>query len=433
MTEESYKKKYENLKEKYETLQTEFKSINNELYYIKVSRSYKLTLIIRKLFKPLRKIKIALTEINSNFTKIKRYTKDTEKIAIIPCSFEFDEYVNQRPINYAKYLADRGYKVLYVVWQWNENTKVQNAFKEVYKNIMQIPLYSFIKVPIEFENIRKKIFYINFPNQMFTEMSYNLRANGFIIHYDIMDEWEEFKKVGQADWFKKNVEEKFILESDCVTAVSPYLIEKYNHLRKDIKLIPNGFYEKVTGTNNKNISLKNIENNIINIGYFGHLTDSWFDWNLIFEIAKANKNYRIHIIGYGMPEKIQKELENLNNIVYYGKIPTTMLYQHVKNWNIGIIPFKESNLAKAVDPIKIYEYLYMGLPVIVSGIEHLESYPMTNIVKNADEFKKTVEEVIAKSREINIDEFLENSTWEARFKKFTDEYELEGMNELYEK
>ena len=36
-------------------------------------------------------------------------------------------------------------------------------------------------------------------------------------------------------------------------------------------------------------------------------------------------------------------------------------------------------------------------------------------------------------KEENIDQFLEDATWEARFTKFLDEYKKEGLNEFYEK
>lgn len=428
-----YKKEYMELKTKYDILEKEFRIINNQLYYIKCSRLYKITEIIRKVIRPARNELSKISNVSVKLFKLKKFLKNTEKLVIIPSSFEFDEFVNQRPINYAKFLAKEGYKVLFVVWQWDKHTVVHNSFKTVAKNIFQIPLYNFLKKEVEYTDIKDKTFLITFPHELFSVLLSEYRLNGFRIHYDNMDEWEEFQKVGQADWYKKEYEEKIILESDLVSAVSPFLIEKFSYLREDILLSPNGYYTHVTGEQNKNIARKVIEDNKINIGYFGHLTDSWFDWDLVFETAEKNKNFVFHLIGYGASDKVLERIDKTENIKFYGKIPTHQLCEYVKDWNFGIIPFKESNLAKAVDPIKIYEYLYMGLSVLVSGIEHLKSYPKTFVVKSSDELITKINDLVKNNKDIDIKEFLEESRWEARFKVFLKKYDRKTVKSLYEK
>lgn len=433
MSKTDYKKEYMELKTKYDFLEKEFRIINNQLYYIKCSRLYKITEIIRKVIRPLRNILRKATYISIKLFKLKKFLKNTERLVIIPSSFEFDEFVNQRPINYAKFLAKEGYKVLFVVWQWDKQTIVNNSFKTVAENIFQIPLYDFLKKEVEYVNIKDKTFFITFPHELFSVLLSEYRQNGFRIHYDNMDEWEEFQKVGQADWYKKEFEEKIILESDVVSAVSPFLIEKFSYLRKDILLSPNGYYNYITGEQNKNIARKSIEDNKINIGYFGHLTDSWFDWDLVFEAAEKDERLIFHLIGYGASNKILQKIEKTENIKFYGKIQTNQLYKYVKDWNFGIIPFKKSNLAKAVDPIKIYEYLYMGLSVLVTGIEHLKSYPKTYVVKNSDELITKINELLKNNKNIDINKFLEDSRWESRFKVFLKKYDRKTLKNLYEK
>lgn len=58
-----------------------------------------------------------------------KWAETANKVAIIPCSFEFDELVNQRPINAAKYFASKGYKVLFIAWQWKKIKNFINLIK----------------------------------------------------------------------------------------------------------------------------------------------------------------------------------------------------------------------------------------------------------------------------------------------------------------
>ena len=73
----------------------------------------------------------------------------------------------------------------------------------------------------------------------------------------------------------------------------------------------------------------------------------------------------------GMDQKI----ESLPNLVHLGKVEHSQLPAYAKHWDVAMIPFKPSRLSEAVDPIKIYEYIALGLPTVVTGMPHLASYP----------------------------------------------------------
>ena len=60
------------------------------------------------------------------------------------------------------------------------------------------------------------------------------------------------------------------------------------------------------------------------------------------------------------------------NVELLGKQPQADLAAFAANWDVALIPFKPDRLAAGADPIKTYEYLAMGLPVVVTGV-----YPPT--------------------------------------------------------
>ena len=41
------------------------------------------------------------------------------------------------------------------------------------------------------------------------------------------------------------------------------------------------------------------------VGYFGHLTASWFDWDSLIEIAKSRPKYHFEIIGHSAPDDLE--------------------------------------------------------------------------------------------------------------------------------
>lgn len=372
------------------------------------------------------------------------YKEDKIKgIVIIPSAFEFDELYNQRTINLAKYLAEEGYAVIYVAWQWDKEEKLEKNYQTFLNNIHQVPLFDFLETEFSvINNIDNKKFIITFPAKEFKDLIAKFRENAFQIVYDIMDEWEEFHLQGESPWYKKEVEEAIILNSDAIFAVSEPLKLKFNYLRNDIKVVGNGYAVEVSI--NRDISLKKpASDNKIHIGYFGHLTAAWFNWELIFELAKED-NIFIHLIGYGADNKTLEKINKYNNIKYYGKIHPGKLHEIVNKWHIGIIPFKHSKLSEAVDPIKVYEYLYFGLPTVSSGIPHLNTYPL---VKNSETVNQFYAEITKLYQDIindaidnsTVNEFLLNSTWDSRFKSIMKDIEennsfqllFKGENEVY--
>ena len=341
--------------------------------------------------------------------------KKFDKIAVIPCGFEFDEIVNQRPINAAKHYSSRGFLVLYIAWQWSPDDVLSKGCGEVFPNVIQVPLYEFLSSyqSLSLENTLGH-YVITMPARQFVNMTDAWRSKGGILIYDIMDEWEEFSRVGQAPWYEKTTEDQLVLAADFVFAVSPALSRKFSHIRTDISIIGNGYSPSVLGTESKGVAGAVVGNSVV-IGYFGHLTDAWFDWDLLFFVAAQAPYYEFEIIGYGEPDWVRRKINKFTNIKLLGKIHSADLHSYVCRWSVGIIPFVNSKLASAVDPIKIYEYLFFGLPSVVTGIDHLRTYPKTYLAEKSNMLDKISNAISDNSSEGTLEEFLKETTWECRF------------------
>lgn len=246
-----------------------------------------------------------------------------------------------------------------------------------------------------------------------------------------MDEWECFANVGQAPWFSLDLETKLVLESDFVTAVSPPLQHKFQSLRSDIVVVGNGYSTATIDKDAKFIAKRDFSAPKI-VGYFGHLTDGWFDWPLLFQAAEQLPDVVFEIIGYGEPEWVQHKARTFANIKMLGKILPSSLHEKAQHWHIGLIPFKKGDLAMAVDPIKIYEYFYFGLPVLVTGIEHLALYPCTQVSTTVEDFVVAIQSTTVESfDQEKVDSFLTQTTWTAQFGKIQTLMEKPCLADLY--
>jgi glycosyltransferase involved in cell wall biosynthesis len=163
--------------------------------------------------------------------------------------------------------------------------------------------------------------------------------------------------------------------------------------------------------------MKSVERGTLTIGYFGHLTESWFDWDLVLKTASKKRDWFFHIIGYGEPSGLKFP----ENVKFWGKVDHQDLPTYTSCWDIAIIPFREGKLTQAVDPIKLYEYLFLGLPVVATNMPHLQGIPGV-FPCNRDQFEQTL--VLAKETPFNrseVERFVENNTWRKRVDRLLEE------------
>ncbi|MCI4453609.1 MAG: polysaccharide pyruvyl transferase family protein [Thermodesulfobacterium sp.] len=370
-------------------------------------------------------IKAKEKEKDEKIEKTLQFIENSENILIMLSAIPFNTIYNQRPLNLSKQFSKLGYKVLFVTWQWSPDEIIPASYEEVYPNILQIPMYDFFSFyQVLYFNSKEKVFYVTFPVESFIPAIREMRKKGFKIVYDIMDDWDGFAEVGQAPWYKKEAEERIILEADFVIAILRSLAEKFAYLRKDIFILPNAYDEEVLGVDAKFIAGTNANDELITIGYYGWLSEGRFDWDFVFKVAKVyERKIKIQLIGYALSDEIRNKLMEFKNIEYIGKVSPRELKQYVSCWHIGIIPFKERKIAKGADPLKLYEYIYFGLPTFIKGIDkELANRPLVFYVDSVEQFESILEKFDSKekikdfqqaNREF-VENFLIRNNWKAR-------------------
>lgn len=179
------------------------------------------------------------------------------------------------------------------------------------------------------------------------------------------------------------------------------------------------------------------DNNITHFVYFGVLKD-YYDVDGICNFASyieqnCIKNAIIHVIGFGeLESKISVAAKNCNSLIFYGRKSRRDFGAIISNLSgriFGCIPLAISNGSGQMTPIKAFEYMSFGLPIIstssclkgyahdyVNGLVYdnvdLESF--TNICLQA--LGLTWGEYEFMKRNV-IDEYA-NHTWKSRMMVF---------------
>ena len=193
----------------------------------------------------------------------------------------------------------------------------------------------------------------------------SLRAAGFRIVYDLIDDWSAPSLGG--DWYRPDVAEWFASTADARVASAPDLVaalEPYGPAR----LVPNAvnaaLFEGDPGP--APADLPTGDGPLL--GYHGSLHGDWFDWNALRAVAERHGDARLVVIGDPPPA-----LPPLpGNVHLLGLKPQPELPGYLARFDAGLVPFVVSDVTHAVSPLKVYEYLAAGVPVAAPPLRALE-------------------------------------------------------------
>jgi polysaccharide pyruvyl transferase CsaB len=272
------------------------------------------------------------------------------------------ESEGQRPTNLALEFAKVGIPVVFCNWRWDKTPwTVQDRIAD---GILQFPMDLAVDGPSElFRRSFGKpgVVIFEFPHPDLFHVAATAHASGWVTIYDVIDDWDGFHDVRQAAWYEQGFEQHLLVTSDLVLGVNDTIVRRIRGLgRANVDLVPNGLPSGIGRVRLPRV----LPQGELTVGYFGHLTSSWFDWDLVLGAAKARPEWVWHIIGYGA----DREVTNLPpNMILMGKVKQEDLASYAANWDVGVIPFKKGRLASGADAIKLYEYMAMGLPVVAVG------------------------------------------------------------------
>lgn len=268
---------------------------------------------------------------------------------VYPPTIDFDWLV-QRPQQLMKAFAALGIKVFYM----NPGTRSvhEPGMTEILPNLF---VFNGID-PLPYIT-GSTVFFFSCPAHITMAPCYH---PDFIV-FDYLDETvEEF-----AVWAEFKV--PALTGADLVTASSASLVEDSLQYTPNTLLVPNGCdYEHFAPAARRNLpvpeDMQQIKPPII--GYFGAVA-SWLDFELLERIADRFNECNLVMIGplYNVSRVPKRE-----NIHWLGIKPYACLPNYAQLFDAAIIPFRITEMTRSVNPVKMWEYLAAGLPVVTTAL-----------------------------------------------------------------
>ncbi|MDV2482142.1 glycosyltransferase family 4 protein [Methanoculleus sp. Wushi-C6] len=203
-------------------------------------------------------------------------------------------------------------------------------------------------------------------------------------------------------WLGKAIQERIIQASKRVTVTTESLCQTYKVPREKRELLPNGVdVELFSPRPCEHIKEKyDLEDTFV-VGHVGVLRE-WLDLEPLFiairELA-SEINVKLLIVGggagYDRTVEMARDLGVLNHTVFTGTVPYSHVPEYISCMDVGVIPFKQDNVSNNSLPLKLFEYMACGVPVISTRVNTIqETFGHTvRIVSSANEYAEEILEL----------------------------------------
>jgi glycosyltransferase involved in cell wall biosynthesis len=160
---------------------------------------------------------------------------------------------------------------------------------------------------------------------------------------------------------------KLLRRADLVTAVSPDLVADAKRDNPRAVLLPNGadvdHFTRPADAPPLLARRGPVGGPVI--GYTGAV--SWrVDIDLLDEVARARPDWTVVLVG-----DVSVTVPSRPNLVVVGPQPYDELPGWVQSFDVGLIPYTDAAFYRASFPLKVFEYLASGVPVVSSPLPAL--------------------------------------------------------------
>ncbi len=269
-----------------------------------------------------------------------------------------------------------------------------------------------LRIVSYFLKIRKPL--LLFTTPVYANMLDRINHKYSVYYYS--DQYTAYREfTASTRLFIESLDKKLYKNADLILCASQKIFDNVSK-KTDKKVIyfPHQvdfqFFYKTAETE-KPSELKNISSPVI--GYYGTLTDS-NDWELIKYCSEKRPGYNFVFIG--RKDIAETGLENSANVFFLGKKPFAEIPSYGHAFDVGIMFWIVREWIMNCSPLKLKEYLSLGIPVVSTYIEEVERHykDIVYITKTKEDFLNFIDKALTENNSERIQKGINkvrNDSW----------------------
>jgi glycosyltransferase involved in cell wall biosynthesis len=161
------------------------------------------------------------------------------------------------------------------------------------------------------------------------------------------------------------------------------------------------------------------------IGFFGGLDDYIIDFDLLEQLAATHPGFQLVLIGDATCS--MRRFDRYPNVHHLGYRPYSSIPAYGSGFDVALMPWLDNEWIRHSNPIKLKEYLALGLPVVSTDFPEVHRYGhLIRIATSDSEFVDAVERTVHDGGPADPAErraTVEPITWEAAARRLMVETE----------
>ncbi len=158
------------------------------------------------------------------------------------------------------------------------------------------------------------------------------------------------------------------------------------------------------------------------VGFFGSLDDYLVDFDLLERVAAELLDVSLVLIGDASCS--MERFEKYPNVHWLGFRPYQQIPAYGSAFDVALMPWLDNEWIKYCNPIKLKEYLALGLPVVSTAFAEVEHYrDRVRVATDPAEFIQMVQRTLIDGGLLTPDErraSVRSASWEARAQQLMD-------------
>jgi glycosyltransferase involved in cell wall biosynthesis len=141
------------------------------------------------------------------------------------------------------------------------------------------------------------------------------------------------------------------------------------------------------------------------VGYVGNVASYKTDIELLAAVGRTRPEWSFALvgpIGSGDPGTRLGELRSLGNVHLLGPKPYKDIPSYIHGFDVCLIPFQRSRVTDSSLPLKTFEYLAAGKPVVATPLPALRAEPLDEVLdyaETAEQFVQAIESCLAEDED----------------------------------
>jgi len=173
------------------------------------------------------------------------------------------------------------------------------------------------------------------------------------------------------------LEKKAASEADIVVATSPFLKKKMQQYHAQSYTVPNAANFELS----HRATLPETEPHAAilkiagpRVGYIGNIERRInYDW--LTDIFTRRTDWQLVMVGPRNDQYIPDKFKQLSNVHFVSSVPHTQLPNVLKAFDVALIPFAKDEVSAQIYPLKLFEYMGSGKPVVTTDFNREVTAP----------------------------------------------------------